>query len=123
MVLKLFMLTGADVAVFGQKDWQQQAILRRMDIHGIGFVTADAAAAKLGFEHDNPLRIQAGTLYVLQKSTDDGNVYLPQAELTEAVCAQLGVDEALVEDALAALESDERIVREEQDMTGPAGPT
>lgn len=30
VVLKLFMLTGADVAVFGQKDWQQQAILRRM---------------------------------------------------------------------------------------------
>lgn len=27
VVLKLFMLTGADVAVFGQKDWQQQAIL------------------------------------------------------------------------------------------------
>ena len=30
VVLKLFMLTGADVAVFGQKDWQQQAVLRRM---------------------------------------------------------------------------------------------
>lgn len=30
IVLKLFMLTGADVAVFGQKDWQQQAIIRRM---------------------------------------------------------------------------------------------
>ena len=30
VVLKLFMLTQADVAVFGQKDWQQQAILRRM---------------------------------------------------------------------------------------------
>lgn len=30
VVLKLFLLTGADVAVFGQKDWQQQAILRRM---------------------------------------------------------------------------------------------
>ena len=43
-----------------------------MDIHGIGFVTADAAARKLGFEHDHPLRIQAGTLYVLQKATDDG---------------------------------------------------
>jgi len=48
-----------------------------MDIHGIGFVTADAAATKLGFEHDHPLRVQAGTLYVLQKATDDGNVYLP----------------------------------------------
>lgn len=30
VVLKLFLLTGADVAIFGQKDWQQQAILRRM---------------------------------------------------------------------------------------------
>ncbi|WP_165078608.1 MULTISPECIES: pantoate--beta-alanine ligase [unclassified Desulfovibrio] len=30
VVLKLLLLTGADVAVFGQKDWQQQAIIRRM---------------------------------------------------------------------------------------------
>ena len=92
-----------------------------MDIHGIGFVTADAAATKLGFEHDHPLRVQAGTLYVLQKATDDGNVYLPQAELTDAVCAQLGVDEGLVDDALTALETDERIVREELDMPDAAG--
>lgn len=30
VVLKLLLLTGADVAVFGLKDWQQQAIIRRM---------------------------------------------------------------------------------------------
>lgn len=30
VVLKLLMVTGADLAVFGQKDWQQQAIIKRM---------------------------------------------------------------------------------------------
>lgn len=30
VVLKLFLATGADAAVFGQKDWQQQAIIKRM---------------------------------------------------------------------------------------------
>lgn len=86
-----------------------------MDIHGIGFVTADAAATKLGFEHNHPLRVQAGTLYVLQKSTDDGNVYLPEDKLTEAVRAQLDIEPELIADALAALEAEERIVREEME--------
>ena len=84
-----------------------------MDIHGIGFATADAAAAKLGFEPDNPLRIQAGTLYILQKATDDGNVYLPESKLAREVCAQLNVEPGQALEAVAALERDERLVREE----------
>ena len=83
-----------------------------MDIHGIGFVTADAAARKLGFEADSPLRVQAGVLYVLQKATDDGNVFLPQAALLAQTCEQLGVEEGLVLEALDVLEAEERLVRE-----------
>ncbi|MDR3362101.1 MAG: ATP-dependent RecD-like DNA helicase [Desulfovibrio sp.] len=84
-----------------------------MDIHGIGFVTADAAAAKLGFARDHPLRVQAGVLYALQKSTDDGNVYLPEEKLLDLAQVQLDVPPEQVEDAIAALETDERVVREE----------
>ena len=94
-----------------------------MDIHGIGFVTADAAAAKLGFEPDHPLRIQAGTLYILQKATDDGNVYLPEAKLVQEVCVQLNVEPERALDAIAALELDERLVREDLEaLGGAAGP-
>ncbi|WP_300909650.1 AAA family ATPase, partial [uncultured Desulfovibrio sp.] len=93
-----------------------------MDIHGIGFVTADAAAAKLGFEPDHPLRIQAGTLYILQKATDDGNVYLPEARLAREVCSQLNVEPEQALEAIAALELDERLVREELEAPGQAVP-
>ena len=115
--VRIYRAYGADALTIVRENPYRLA----MDIHGIGFVTADAAARKLGFEHDHPLRIQAGTLYVLQKATDDGNVYLPESALMEAVCAQLGVDEGLVSEALSSLEEDERIVREDMDMPG-AGP-
>ena len=86
-----------------------------MDIRGIGFVTADAAARKLGFAEDHPLRIQAGLLYVLQKATDDGNVFLPEEELLDQACQQLAVDRDLARQAVLALEQEERVVRESLD--------
>jgi exodeoxyribonuclease V alpha subunit len=42
------------------------------DIFGIGFVTADKIADKLGFAKDSDLRAAAGILYVLQELTDEG---------------------------------------------------
>ena len=37
------------------------------DIFGIGFLTSDAIAVKLGLPHDSPQRIEAGVLYALQQ--------------------------------------------------------
>ena len=50
-----------------------------------------------------------------QKAVDDGHVFLPHSRLTEEVCRQLGVVPELVQDALTALELDERLVREPLD--------
>ncbi len=45
------------------------------DIFGIGFITADNIAEKLGFDKNSELRAEAGILYVLNQLSDDGHVY------------------------------------------------
>lgn len=47
------------------------------DIFGIGFITADKIAQKLGFDKNFPLRAEAGILYVLHELADEGHVYCP----------------------------------------------
>ncbi len=42
------------------------------DIRGIGFVTADRIAAKLGIEPHSMIRVRAGIGYVLAQALDDG---------------------------------------------------
>ena len=53
------------------------------DIFGIGFITADKIAEKLGFGKDSELRAQAGILYVLHELSDEGHVYYPYEPLIE----------------------------------------
>lgn len=86
-----------------------------MDIHGIGFITADAAANKLGFAEEHPLRIQAGMLYTLMKCNDDGHVYVPAEKILTMTSDQLRVTYDMAEDALTVLEKEERIVLETMD--------
>lgn len=84
-----------------------------MDIHGIGFVTADTVAMKLGFAPDSDLRAEAGLLYVLGKLTEEGNVFYPGEELVSRCADELGVETAIVDSAVAALAREERIVIDE----------
>ena len=84
-----------------------------MDIHGIGFTTADTIAQKLGFAHDSPIRCEAGLLYVLRRITDEGNVFYPLEELVHQTSDELGVTTELVRDAIHSLVLEERVVVDE----------
>lgn len=81
-----------------------------MDIRGIGFLTADAIADKLGVSRDSPLRMQAAVLYLLQKASESGDVFLPREVLVQRTVQELKVPEDGVRAAIEALAAEERVV-------------
>jgi len=92
------------------------------DIYGIGFVTADRMAAKLGLARDSDLRCEAGMMHLLHHQSNAGHVFVPQEELLRLGQELLEVDGALIGAALDRLAFQQRIVREEVAGEGEAGP-
>ncbi|MDR3567738.1 MAG: ATP-dependent RecD-like DNA helicase [Syntrophobacteraceae bacterium] len=83
------------------------------DIFGIGFVTADKIAEKLGFAKDCELRAQAGILYVLSELSDEGHVYYPYEPLIEKCNEILQIDREGISRAIGTIALNEMIVIEE----------
>jgi exodeoxyribonuclease V alpha subunit len=93
------------------------------DIFGIGFLTADRIAERLGFAKDSELRAEAGILYVLHQLADEGHVYYPYELLVKKCGEVLGVSGEVIVKALAAIEESNLIVIEDlkedmEDLTG-----
>lgn len=82
------------------------------DIFGIGFLTADKIAEKMGFEQTSPQRAEAGMLYVLHQLTDEGHVFYPQDQLFEKAKHILHVDPEILEEAAKRLVAEKQIVLE-----------
>ena len=82
------------------------------DIFGIGFVTADQIALKLGLAKDSELRVEAGILYVLQQLAAEGHVYYPYEPLIRKSQEILEVDRELMGKAFDSTASAKRIVIE-----------
>ena len=90
------------------------------DIFGIGFVTADKIAQKLGFDKNSPLRAEAGILYVLHQLSDEGHVFYPREPLIEKAIEILEVEAGVLTDALGRLAREQKIVAETLDrLSGP----
>jgi exodeoxyribonuclease V alpha subunit len=90
------------------------------DIFGIGFITADKIAQKLGFDKSSPLRAEAGILYVLHQLSDEGHVFYPQSPLIEKAIEILEVEPGILSDALVRLSGEKKVVIENMETTdGP----
>ncbi len=85
------------------------------DIYGIGFVTADTIAQKLGIDKNDPHRIQAGIKYVLSQKADDGHVFQHPAELIEVSGDMLEQEQHTIELGIMALTLKEEVVISSQD--------
>ncbi len=83
------------------------------DIFGIGFLTADGIAEKMGFDKNSPLRAQAGILYVLNQLAEEGSVYCPYEPLITRCIEVLHVDRDILTEVIGKLAFNEKIVIED----------
>ncbi|MDE6398607.1 MAG: AAA family ATPase, partial [Clostridiales bacterium] len=74
------------------------------DVDGIGFITADKIAARLGVEPNSEYRLRAGVLYALKEASERaGNTYLPYEQLRAAAADLLHADPDRIEKTIDAL--------------------
>ncbi|MYB56555.1 MAG: ATP-dependent RecD-like DNA helicase [Gemmatimonadetes bacterium] len=86
-----------------------------VDVWGIGFLTADRIAQKMGIPAHSDRRIQAGLLHVLNEAADkEGHVFLPEDALIESCAEALDVPIDAIAPCVAQLLSEESIVVDDE---------
>jgi exodeoxyribonuclease V alpha subunit len=113
--------TGRAVRIY--KTYGDEAIIKvtenpyrlALDIHGIGFKTADLIAQKLGIAPDSLIRAQAGVRHVLQEMSGDGHCAAPYDTLIQEAEKLLEIPKAILEEAIREEVVQENLVQEEID--------
>jgi exodeoxyribonuclease V alpha subunit len=82
------------------------------DISGIGFLTADEIAKRLGIDPQSPMRAEAGILFVLKEFSSEGHVYCPQEELIRKSQEMLNIGEDVLIESIHALALTNKVVIE-----------
>jgi exodeoxyribonuclease V alpha subunit len=83
------------------------------DIFGIGFITADRIAEKIGISKDSQMRAEAGILYVLHQLSEEGHVYYPYESLIEECRKILNVERDIIVKAFSKTALDKKIIIED----------
>lgn len=116
--------SGYATKIFKQYGDRSVAVVKKnpyrlaTDIFGIGFITADHIAEKLGFAKDSELRAEAGILYILHQLSDDGHVYYPYHLLVKECQETLKVDREIIAGALAFIAFEQRVIIEDLNDKG-----
>jgi exodeoxyribonuclease V alpha subunit len=110
LAVRIYKQYGDDAVQVVQSDPYRLA----REVFGIGFLTADKIAREMGISHAAPERVAAGVGHVLSEAADQGNVYLPAAELTKRATELLEVTPAHVEEGIIALRHEDRVFVEEE---------
>jgi exodeoxyribonuclease V alpha subunit len=106
--VRIFKTYGADaIRIISENPYR----LAR-DIRGIGFLSADAIAAKVGIEKTALIRARAGIGYALAEATDDGHCGLPADVLVPAAEKLLEIPKERIEEALALELAEGEVVEE-----------
>ena len=111
--------TGRAVRIY--KTYGNEAIIKvtenpyrlALDIHGIGFKTADLIAGKLGIAPDSLIRAQAGVRHVLQELSGDGHCAAPWETLVEESVKLLEIPVVILEQAILEEITLENLVQED----------
>lgn len=111
---------GTSRAVRIYKTYGEAAILKvtenpyrlALDIHGIGFKTADTLAQRLGIPPDSLMRAQAGVRHVLQDWSEQGHCAAFRERLVEMSVELLEIPEATIVAAIAAELAEQNLVAE-----------
>jgi len=90
------------------------------EVFGVGFLTADRIARKLGVPEDAPERREAGVLFALQEAAVQGHVFLPKDELLTTAATLLETQADLLAPAVERLEAREQVVIRRRQTGNPA---
>lgn len=82
------------------------------DIFGIGFLTADKIAEKLGIPRDSPMRAEAGIIHVLEQFSSEGHVFYPYEPLIDGCEKILGVSRDIIVHAIGKIAAEKKIMIE-----------
>ena len=88
------------------------------DIWGIGFVTADGIAQKVGISANSLERVKAGVRYVLNGYSEQGHVFVPREELIGKSGEALEVEASRVAAGIEELTEEEGVVVESVSAEG-----